>query len=165
VEIGGWHPKFFSQNPPPVELERWARNQGLFNLAMAQHLPLLEMEDVRVRSVEEAEGEATYEVRVRWRNVGGLPTALQQAQLVKIVQEDQAVLEFDGSLTRGEDPRVEILEPEGRSQAFEAGWTEAGATNEARFRVRVRGGEPVEGTVRVLSTRGGVMERELTLGR
>jgi hypothetical protein len=31
VEIGGFHPKFFSQNGPPKELERWVRNQALFN--------------------------------------------------------------------------------------------------------------------------------------
>ena len=165
VEIGGWHPKFFSQNAPPVELERWARNQGLFNLAMAKHLPLLEMDGVRVRQAEEEGDLTTYEVTVTWRNVGGLPTALKQAQLVKIVQEDRAALEFDGTLTRGDEPRVEILEPEGRGNFYSAGRTEAGATNQATFRVQVRGDDPVEGTVRVLSTRGGVLEAAITLER
>jgi hypothetical protein len=165
VEIGGWHPKFFSQNPPPRELERWARDEGLFNLALAKHLPLLEMDGVEVRRVQ-AEGDlTTYEVQVTWKNVGGLPTALRQAQLVKIVQEDRAALEFDGALTRGDEPRVEILEPSGRGSLFNAGRTEAGATNQATFRVQVRGDEPVAGTVRVLSTRGGVLEAGFTLGR
>jgi hypothetical protein len=164
VEIGGWHPKFFSQNPPPRELEKWARNEGLFNLTMAEHLPLLEMEGVRVREVEKEGDLTSYEVQVTWRNVGGLPTALRQAQLVKIVQEDRALLEFDGALTRGDEPRVQILEPSGRGNTFEAGRTEAGATNQATFRVQVRGDAPAGGTARVLSTRGGVLEAAFTLG-
>jgi len=165
VEIGGWHPKFFSQNPPPRELETWARNEGLFNLAMAKHLPLLEMRGVEARRVEEEGDLATYEVTVTWANVGGLPTALRQAQLVKIVQEDRAVLEFDGALTRGAEPRVEVLEPSGRGNFFSADRTEAGATNQATFRVQVRGSGAVEGMARVLSTRGGVLEAAFTLGR
>ena len=164
VEIGGWHPKFFSQNAPPMELERWARDEGLFNLAMAKHLPLLEMDGVRVTEVEDEGGLRTYQVQVTWKNVGGLPTALKQAQLVKIVQEDRAVLEFEGALTRGEEPRVQILEPSGRGNYFEAGRTEAGASNQATFRVQVRGDGPVEGSVRVLSTRGGVLQAGFTLG-
>jgi len=164
VEIGGWHPKFFSQNPPPRELEKWARNEGLFNLAMAEHLPLLEMKGVETKEVEKDGDARTYEVTVTWQNVGGLPTALKQAQLVKIVQNDRAVLEFDGSLTRGEEPRVEILEPSGRGNYFDADRTEAGATNQATFRVLVRGDGPVDGTAQVLSTRGGVLEANFTLG-
>ncbi|MGW8267152.1 MAG: M14 family metallopeptidase [Longimicrobiales bacterium] len=165
VEIGGWNPKFFSQNPPPRELEKWARDEGLFNLALAKHLPLLEMDGVEVTEVGTDDNLTTYEIQVTWKNVGGLPTALRQAQLVKIVQEDRAALEFDGALTRGEEPRVEILEPSGRGNLFNAGRTEAGATNQATFRVRVRGDAPVEGAVRVLSTRGGVLEAGFTLGR
>ena len=164
VEIGGWHPKFFSQNAPARELERWAKNQALFNLAMAKELPLLAMHEVLVSEVEEEDDQTTYEVQVTWENVGGLPTALRQAQLVKIVREDRAVLEFDGALIRGDDARVEIIEPDSRGNAFEAGRTEAGARNTATFRVQVKGDDPVDGTIRVLSTRGGVLEAEFTLG-
>lgn len=164
VEIGGWHPKFFSQNAPPSVLESWARNQGLFNLAMAMHLPLLEMEGVRVRQTEEDGELKTYEVKVTWKNVGGLPTALKQALLVKIVREDHAVLEFDGALTRGDEPQVEILDLTGRDRAIYVGRTEAGASNSATFRVQLRGDEAVEGKVKVLSTRGGVLEASFTLG-
>lgn len=163
VEIGGWDPKFFSQNPPAVILEEWARNEALFNLAMTQSLPLLEMDNIQVRNVGEDQGVTTYEVEVRWKNVGGLPTALKQAQLVKIVREDEAALEFDPSLSRGSEPRVTIVEP-ARGGAVEAGWTDAGATNSATFRVQVRGAGPVEGTARVLSTRGGILEGTFTLG-
>ncbi|MCJ7628050.1 MAG: hypothetical protein MUO50_06630, partial [Longimicrobiales bacterium] len=94
VEIGGFHPKFFSQNAPPAVLEKWAGEEALFNLAMAQHLPLLEVAGVDIRRGEVAGDETSYEIEVTWRNVGGIPTALRQARLVKIVREDQAVLEF-----------------------------------------------------------------------
>jgi len=163
VEIGGWHPKFFSQNAPPIVLEEWISNQALFNLAMANHLPLLEMEGVDVRRVDSEEDLTTYEVQLRWKNAGGLPTALRQARLVKIVREDQAVLQFDRSLTRGEEPTVEIVEPS-RPGGVNVGWTDAGEGGSATFRVRVRGSAPVTGTAQILSTRGGVLEGAFTLG-
>ena len=71
---------------------------------------------------------------------------------------------FDRELTRGDDPTVEIVDPEGRDKTFKAGRTEPGATNRATFTVKVHGDEPVECTVKVLSTRGGVLERTITLG-
>ncbi|MFC1660864.1 M14 family metallopeptidase, partial [Gemmatimonadota bacterium] len=164
VEIGGFHPKFFSQNGPAEVLEEWASKQALFNLEMAKHLPFLELEGVRVRRAEDEGDQATYEIVVEWRNAGALPTALKQAQLVKIVREDRAILEFDRDVTRGDDPRVEIVDPSYSDKTFYAGWTDGGATNRATFRVQVRGTEPVEGTVRVLSTRGGLLEAAFTLG-
>jgi hypothetical protein len=164
VEIGGWHPKFFSQNAPASVLEGWARDQGLFNLAMAKHLPLLEMEGVDVRRTERDGDLTTYEVTVNWKNVGGLPTYLHQALLVKIVREDHAILEFDDTLTRGDEPQVEILDPSGRDMRVYSGRTEAGETNSATFTVQVRGDDDIEGTVRVLSTRGGVLEATFNLG-
>jgi hypothetical protein len=162
VEIGGFHPKFFSQNGPPRVLEQWARNQALFNLEMAMHLPRLELLEPQVRRVSAEGDSATYEVQVRWRNAGELPTALRQAQLVKIVRQDEARLEFDGALLRGESPRVRMVEP--RGPAIDSGWTEPGETKTAAYRVTVRGDGPVTATVRLLSTRGGVVEREISIG-
>jgi len=164
VEIGGFHPKFFSQNPPAHDMERWARNQALFNLEMAYALPQLEWGGVDVRRVGASGDSATYEVTVSWRNSGRLPTALKQAQLVKIVQEDRAQLRIDETLTRGDSARVEIIDPQTRDKTRYTGWTEPGETKRTTFRVRVRGGEPVPVTVRVLSTRGGLLEREIRLG-
>src|SRR5690606_30915393 len=164
VEIGGVHPKFFSQNPPAHDMERWARNQALFNFEMAYALPQLEWGGVDVRRVGASGDSATYEVTVSWRNSGRLPTALKQAQLVKIVQEDRAQLRIDEKLTRGDGARVEIIDPQTRDKTRYTGWTEPGETKRTTFRVRVRGGEPVPVTVRVLSTRGGLLEREIRLG-
>ncbi|MGH7444830.1 MAG: peptidase, partial [Longimicrobiales bacterium] len=164
VEIGGFRPKFFAQNPPADELERWARNQALFNLEMAYSLPQIEWGAVDVRQLSEDGDSATYEVAVSWRNSGALPTALRQAQLVKIVQEDRAQLEFDEELTEGASPRVRIIDPETRDKTRYTGWTEPGEVKRTTFRVRTYGGDDVTATVQVLSTRGGVLEREITLG-
>ena len=154
VEIGGFHPKFFGQNAPPSVLETWARNEGLFNLYMAKSLPLLEMEGVEVEETGEMAGQTTYEVTVSWRNAGGLPTALRQARLVKIVREDRAVLSFEGDGVTVEEGM----------RGVEMGWLDPGESAEVTFHVRVRGDDPVQGTVQILSTRGGVVEQAVTIG-
>ncbi|HEX6309389.1 MAG TPA: M14 family metallopeptidase [Longimicrobiales bacterium] len=164
VEIGGFHPKFFSQNGPPSVLEQWASRQALFNLEMAHALPELTWEDVRVRRVRQHGADSTtYEVRVQWRNDGRLPTALRQAQLVKIVQEDRLFLTFPrDSAQQGPAPR--IVEPDLRNGAVWSGWTEPGRTKTVTYVVRVYGTEPVRANLRLDSTRGGVLRREIEIG-
>ncbi len=163
VEIGGFHPKFFSQNGPPQELERWAQNQALFNLEMALHLPQIDDVEARVR-VHRGDDSTSYEVTVSWTNRGKLPTALRQAQLVKIVQEDRVRLQFDSALTRGESPKLRIVTPSGRDKVIAAGWTEPGEEKSVRFEVRLYGVPGVEGEVHVMSTRGGMVKVPLVLG-
>jgi hypothetical protein len=164
VEIGGFHPKFFSQNPPPEALEPWVRNQALFNLQMAFHLP--QITDVRadVRRLRGSADSTTYRVTVAWRNTGRLPTALRQAQLVKIVQEDRVRLEFDRALTDRTAPTVRIITPAREDKTAYAGWTEPGERKTVTFELRTYGVPGVEGKVRVLSTRGGQVEVPLRIG-
>src|SRR5690606_790343 len=138
--------------------------QAMFNLEMAYSLPELEWQDVRVRRAQQHGADsATYEVRVQWRNTGGLPTALKQAQLVKIVQEDRLVLTFprDGA-PAGRAPRV--IAPTLRGGAVWSGWTEPGETKTVTYRVRVYGTEPVKAALRLDSTRGGVLRRDIEIG-
>ncbi|KPJ86377.1 MAG: peptidase, partial [Gemmatimonas sp. SG8_17] len=163
VEIGGFHPKFFSQNGPPQELERWAQNEALFNLEMALHLPQIDDVETRVR-VHRGDDSTSYEVTVSWTNSGELPTALRQAQLVKIVQEDRVSLQFDSELTTGESPKLRIVTPGGRDKVIAAGWTEPGERKSVRFEVRTYGVSGVEGEVHVMSTRGGMLKVPLVLG-
>ena len=164
VEIGGFHPKFFSQNGPPHQLERWARNQALFNLQMSLHLPQIDEVQTRVRVLGGSGDSTTYEVSVSWTNSGRLPTALRQAQLVKIVQEDRVRLQFDESLIREPNPQLRIVTPSRRDKVIAAGWTQPGETKSATFEVRTYGLPGAEGTVHVMSTRGGVVTLPLTLG-
>ncbi|UCC24654.1 MAG: hypothetical protein JSU98_13080, partial [Gemmatimonadales bacterium] len=163
VEIGGWHPKFFSQNGPPEVLERWARNQALFNLYLAQSLPHLRAQEPRVRRLH-AEGDSvTWEVTVPVRNEGRLPTALRQAELVKMVRPDRVELHLEGLSTGGEDPEVRWLEGSERGRV-ELGYLQPGERVEAVLTFRTYGVEEFRGTFELLSTRGGVLRGEVEGG-
>jgi hypothetical protein len=158
VEIGGFHPKFFSQNGPPDQLESWIRREALFNLAMAKELPQLILDGCAVSSLEKTGSSRDYEVSISWTNTGRLPVALKQAQLVKAVQEDRVELEFDKPLMEKPNPTVTILEPSTYDKTVRAGYTEPGQSQSVRFKVRVNGTDPVEGKAKLLSTRGGYIE-------
>ncbi len=162
VEIGGFHPKFFSQNGPTWQLEAWAKKQALFNLAMAKRLPQLTINEVKVKKL--AAGE--FEISLDWTNTGKLPVALEQAKLVKIVQEDQVSLEFDKELTKGyENAKVKITSPGLYDKTIYSGYTGVGEQKTATFQVKVEGSETVKGKIRLSSTRGGYFEREFTLNQ
>ncbi len=165
VEIGGFHPKFFSQNGPADVLEHWASVQALFNLQLALHLPQVDEVEVDVQRAVEWNDSTAYAVTVTWTNSGELPTALRQAQLVKIVQEDRVRLDFDSTLTRREAPSVRIVNPETRDKTISAGWTQPGEMKSVSFLVRTYGVAGVEGAVEVLSTRGGYLKVPVVLGR
>ena len=152
VEIGGFNPKFFSQNGPPQVLEKWARNQAMFNFYMARSLPRIEITDARVRALSGTQRDsATHEIRVTVRNSGLMPTALEQAKRVKIVRPDRVIAQpARGSATR----------TLGRAEEF---WLAGGATHTTTIRIRSgTGGTDKRVTLRALSTRGGVAERDVS---
>lgn len=179
VEIGGFHPKFFSQNPPAKHLLPWVKNQALFNLEMVKHLPRLEWVGVDIKKGKSYRADSTdYQVKVKYKNRGKLPTALKQADLVKIVRNDMVTIEFDREDASGENAAVKILQEEneegrsrygsgGRNSASavkSAGFLEGGAVKEVIFNVRIYGDKPVTGSASVSSTRGGILEnREFTV--
>ncbi len=162
VELGGFHPKFFGQNGPPWQLENWAKKQALFNLAMAMDLPQITLDKFDVKK----KGADTYTINVKFTNTGKLPVALKQAQLVKIVQEDRLQLEFDKELTKGgNDAKVKITSPTLFDKTIYLGYTNPGESREAGFEVQLNGIEGVKGKLKVLSTRGGLIEKEVVLGK
>jgi hypothetical protein len=159
VEIGGFHPKFFSQNGPAWQLERWISKQGLFNLALAKDLPQIELKDVKV-----SKNGNEYTINVSWVNSGKLPVALDQAKRVKIVQEDRVSLDIDKELIKGfENAKVVITQPLTHDKTIFAGYTNAGEQKEATFKVKVNHKEPIKVKVKILSTRGGMVEKEIEL--
>lgn len=161
VEIGGFHPKFFGQNGPTWQLEHWAEKQALFNLAMALELPQITLEKVEVNEI----GSQLYEVEITIANTGNLPVALKQAQLVKIVKEDRLQLQFNDDLMKGfDEAAVQIVSPDLYDKTIYLGYTDAGEQKTARFEVRLNGIDGAKGKVKVLSTRGGYIEQEITLG-
>jgi len=162
VEIGGFNPKFFRQNPPVEYLEEWIVKQARFNIFLAKHLPQIELDSVAVTPAGEP---GVYDVEVTFTNVGRLPTALEQAKLVKIVKEDRVRLEFDSELTHFSDRKVEIIVPEIQDKVVKCGWLKGGERTTARLRVKLNGIDSVECTVHVLSTRGGHKKKEIVIGK
>ena len=150
VEVGGFNPKFWSQNGPPEVLEQWASRQAMFNLYMASSLPQVEIVDARVEPLAGAQPDsATHVVRVTVRNAGRIPTALEQAKRIKIVRPDVV-------LVRG--GQGSSLRTVGRQEEW---WLGGGEQRVVPVRVRA-GANDRRATVRVESTRGGVATREIT---
>jgi hypothetical protein len=172
VEVGGWNPKFWSQNPPPEMLDTWARNEAMFNLFLAQQLA-----QVRIVSLTSKPGaEGSFDVTATVTNEGGIPTALEIAKRIKIVREDSVNIEYGASQTvtragapagggggggggrgggRGAGPGGAANAPRQLSQNI--GWLKPGEQRTVTW--NVRGAGPV--TVSVASTRGGVDRRTL----
>ncbi len=174
VEAGGFHPKFFSQNPPAAHLEKWAANQALFNKALISHLPRLEWEEYTVKRVKKHRGDSVdYKLTVRFRNAGKLPTALSQAHLVKIVKPDEVRITIEGGNEKVS--RYRILEPlppaprrgnmmysdeESRGPEYiseTVGYTPGGAIAEAHFIIRLFDTAELKGSATVVTTRAGIL--------
>ena len=150
VEVGGPNPKFWSQNGPPEVLEKWARNQAMFNLAMAMEMPKVEIANVEVRRVRASADSATHEVRVTVRNTGRIPTALEQAKRVHIVRPDFLTVEGRGARSIG------------RGTEF---WLAGRESKVVTVRVRLTGDGPAEMNARVSSTRGGIADAPVRIER
>jgi len=183
VEVGGWSPKFWRQNPPPELLEKWIIMEAKFNLMLASHLPMVVMSDP---VISEKDGEFTIEVEVE--NKGLIPTALKQAQLVKIVRPDTISLEFPedvlprqsgfgrgfrGGMGRGgeqqqetqSDAKVKLIEPSGMRPSIEIGRIPGNETVKVTFKLQLVGIEGTECTVRYSSTRGGIKAKDIVIGK
>ena len=151
VEIGGWNPKFYSQNPPPDLLETWARNEALFNLYLAQQLPHVRVASVEASPVGGSPG--AWEVRATVTNEGLIPTALEVAKRVKMVKPDTVTLALAAGQSLAKAPAGE---PAQRA-AVEVGWLKPGETRTVSWRVA----GPGRATVTVGSTRGGVDRKDI----
>lgn len=185
IEIGGFDPKFFSQNPPSKHLEPWIKNQALFNLEMVKYLPELVWGNIVAKKVKYYKTDsADYQLKVSFRNAGKLPTALKQAHLVKIVTDDRIVLELDTAGSAAGKPIYKVLEDAKPSEAREnrGGYgdferpvqrrpvfkivpdTDGGAVTTAVFNIRLYGRAELAGKASVFSTRGGVLkDREFVI--
>jgi hypothetical protein len=179
VEVGGFDPKFFLQNPPVKFLESWAKNEALFNLELIKHLPELAWSGTEVKKLKSYKGDSTdFQLKVSYKNTGKLPTALEQAYLVKIVREDRVVLEFDTTaISSGKRMFKVIEEPKkdtGRGRGFigmddesaskvitstrNMSFTQGGAVSTAVFNIRLYGNHEISGKASVISTRGGILK-------
>ena len=173
IEIGGFDAKFFWFNPPSKYLELWIKNEALFNLEMAKSLPELAWENIEVKKIKSYKTDsADYQLKVGFKNIGKLPTALKQAHLVKIVKDDRVEVNFDSTNISGEKPEFKVLNKEKPSiRVGEEGYTiqgnsvskivadtQGGAITSAIFNIRIYKGMELTGKANVLSTRGGVLK-------
>jgi hypothetical protein len=157
VEIGGWNPKFYAQNPPVDLLETWARNEALFNLYLAQQLP-----QVRVLSAAAAPARGVppadelFDVQVTVTNEGLMPTSLEVARRVKMVKPDAVEI----ALAKGQELAKPAAGKTAQRATIEIGWLKPGESRTVAWQVKGKG----KASVTVGSTRGGVDRRDLAIG-
>ena len=154
VEIGGFNPKFYAQNPPPDLLETWARNEAMFNLYLARQLPQVKIVSATARPSATA---GVFDVEVVVTNEGKMPTALDIAKRVKMVRPDTAII----TLAKGQALVQPAADAKGPRQlaAIELEWLKPGETKRATWQVRGTG----QLNVAIESTRGGVDRRGVDL--
>jgi hypothetical protein len=87
VEIGGWHTKFWGQNPPREHLEPELALQLPWILWLAEQLPVVQVDEPVVTPL----GGGRFRVEVTVRNAGYLPTNLTERGLVGAVRPDGTV--------------------------------------------------------------------------
>jgi hypothetical protein len=151
VEIGGFNPKFWRQNPPVELLEEWAKKEALFNLFLAQSLPLVQIVSTALKPVKKEAG--TFEVVAVFTNEGFLPTALEMADRVKIVRPDAASIKLPaGAELVGVQARQDI------------GHIRQNEKKEVRWKIKVKPGASGEAEVSISSTRGGVARTTVKIG-
>ncbi len=182
VEVGGWDSKFIRQNPPPELLEIWIEKEARFNLMLAGSLPEVVIHEPKIK---EKDDEFTLEIEVE--NKGFLPTALKQAQLVKIVRPDRITLEFpEGMLPvrrsqRGrfggmglqpaqkpepqEKSKVEMLEPSRILNYMDIDRIPGNDSVTVTFKLRLNGISGTDCTIKYTSTRGGVISKDIRIGK
>ena len=129
---------------------------------MAKELPQIDLTDVTVKALANNE----YEVKATWTNSGKLPVALEQAKRVKMVQEDRVTLDIDKALLKGfNEAKVMITQPDLIDKTIYTGYTNVGEKKEATFHVKLNQPGPIKAKVKLLSTRGGYKEKEITIGK
>jgi len=151
VEVGGFNPKFWRQNPPVELLEEWIRKEASFNLLMAKSLPQVKIVSAEVRPVKKEAD--TFEIVAVFTNEGFLPTALEMADRVKIVRPDAAAVRLPAG--------AELVKDRARR---DIGFLKQNERKEVRWKIKVKPGTAGEAEVSILSTRGGVARTAVKIG-
>ncbi|MEG0519063.1 MAG: hypothetical protein RR555_09390, partial [Bacteroidales bacterium] len=110
-----------------------------------------------------------YQVKISYKNIGKLPTAFRQADLVKIVRPDHVKILFSKDASKSYKLLSEDFKATRRSYGRETvaevpseyfsntGYTQGGEENISILKIRVYGNNPVEMTVSVGTTRAGLL--------
>ena len=154
VEIGGWHSKFWGQNPPPEFLEEETAVQLPWILYLAEQTPLLAVTDP---SFEPLADDGTVRVSATVSNTGFLPTSVTGRGAVgrerpdgrvdrQVVRAPAATLEYEGVELVAGRPRVAVSHLAGTNSFLDPGdgssatvaWTVRRTGDGARVRVVAR---------------------------
>jgi murein tripeptide amidase MpaA len=156
VEIGGWDPKFCSQNPPPFLLKQECHKNTLWILRHAASLPEVHITSLKVEDVDGCVKKVTAVVE----NFGYLPTSVtNKAKELGVCKEDAAEL-LPG-------PGVTVLGKARLEAGFLEGYVSGGgrggpAKSAARltWMIKVDPETQVKLAVEYRSQRGGTVRRE-----
>jgi hypothetical protein len=152
VEVGGWNPKFWNQNPPAGSMLALAVDkQTAFNMLLAKSLPKLEVTGVALE--KKPDGNTLLTVTIA--NTGFLPDALTQANLVKIVRQGFAKLQLGDGLTLAEGSPA-LQQSIG---TFAGRLDKEGSVKKVSWLLSGTG----EATLTVRSTRGGTVEKKINV--
>ncbi len=162
VEIGGWHTKYWNQNPPPELLEEELRVQIPWILEMAARSPLVRVSEPRFEEL----GEGRVAVTVTVTNDGWLPTHLTQRGAEgrvtdggrvadPVVPEPLAVLQVEGGRHEAGNGRVRLPHLAGTNPHTDA-VTER--SREVRWVVVREGDAELAVRVTVRAEKGGTVE-------
>ncbi len=164
VEIGGWHPKHFAQNPWLSRLQDECERNHAFNLKHAAALPELMVERLDIRT----ESDGIYTITLDIANRGWLPTNVTTKALqLKVVSDVYTRLDGDIEIITGQEKET-LGQLDGFMMAREGWYTfgRAGYQRNMRKRVTwtVRKSKP-DAKIRILvhSDRAGILQLEETL--
>ena len=134
VEIGGWHPKYFAQNPWFTLLEDECHKNYLFSLKHCAALPEVVVEKAEITQLE---GDI-YQVTIDIANISWLPTQVtERAVQMKAVKPIRLEIEGEGLVLLTGKKREEIGHLEGFRMARESWYTFGRAMSNRKQRARV----------------------------
>ena len=151
VEIGGFNPKFFRQNPPPEHLGEWAKKEAMFNLLLAKSLPQVKIVSVKTRPVPDEKN--TFEILCVFTNEGFLPTALEMAKRIKMVRPDWTEIKLP-------EDGVELLDGK---PSKDLGFLQSNEEKEVSWKIKATDKEEIKVEISIHSTRGGIDRKEIKI--
>lgn len=133
VEIGGWHPKYFAQNPWLTRLQDECERNHAFSLKHAAALPEIMIEKLEIR----AEEDQIYTITLDLANRGWLPTNVTTKALqLKMVKDITAMISGDFEILTGKD-KEKLGQLDGFMFAREGWYTFGRAGYQRNMRKRV----------------------------
>lgn len=133
VEIGGWHPKYFAQNPWLTRLQDECERNHAFSLKHAAALPEIMIEKLEIR----AEEDQIYTITLDLANRGWLPTNVTTKALqLKMVKDITAMISGDFEIITGKD-KEKLGQLDGFMFAREGWYTFGRAGYQRNMRKRV----------------------------